>query len=513
MENLSNRQAATPVILGLAVLSLVWYLFLLLNPENIGQPVAYGLLVTAEVIGMIQLLGFWLSIIVGKPDKTPYEVIAVKNVLIRNPKLAGTVAVFVPVSGEPIEVIAETLRAARDIRFPHGTWVLDDGKSDAVKALASELGVHYLRRADRKGWKAGNINHALERVPCDYFAIFDSDHVAHPEFLHETLPWMLADKKMAFVQTPQYLVNRRGFVAGGMAETQELFYRHLQTAKNHFNAAFCVGTNVLFRADAVFEVGGIYDKSHTEDIWTSYLLHEAGWNSKYLSTVLATGQAPETVESFLRQQYRWATGGYELLFKKNPLFSRSLTLDQKLQYLHTAMFFLSGFSVFIFFLLPLLYVYFGWKPLSIPDGGLYWAAHFLPYLFLMFLTGAHLLGRWPRWRTYVMAVGAFPAHMGACLGVLTGIHIRWSASGVVRSNIDYVKSVMLHLLLLFLSVGAIPVLMLTERSASVGLLLSVWLLWNSALLFELCRRAIPSRDRAMATSSANTAMLSAPVAQ
>lgn len=483
------------------MIGLGWYVVMLLNPEHIGHPIAYGLLLFAETIGMMQLLGIWLTVIVGKPEPVPYEVSAARVALEKNPKLADTVAVFVCVAGEAIDLIAQTLRAARDIRFPHVTCVLDDGSSDEVKELAAELKIIYLRRSSREGWKAGNVNYALERVHCDFFAVFDSDHVAEPEFLHETLPWMMADKKMAFVQTPQYLVNREGFVSGGIAETQEVFYRQIQTAKNRFNAAFCVGTNVLFRAEAIFDVGGMYAKSHSEDIWTSLLLHEAGWNSRYLPIVLAKGQAPETVETFLRQQFRWAAGGYEILFSRhNPLLNDALTLDQKLQYMLTSTFFMTGFSVFIFFLLPLLYVYLGWKPLSLENGWT-WVAHFVPYFVTLLIALSHLQGRFPRWRTFVMAMGAFPAHMSALLSVLTGIRLRWKASGVAHSNIDYVKSVMLHLLLLFLSLGAIPVLLISERNGSMALVIALCLLWNSTLLFALCKRAIPIFDRVPAPAT------------
>ncbi len=494
MEHSSPRQAITPVILATAILCLLWYLSLLLQPAAIDNPVTFVLLLLAECIAAIQLLGAWITIIVGPDDKPRPEILVAKRAIQRSPTLAGTVAVFVPVSGEPLEVITETLVAARDIAFPHQTYVLDDETSDGTKALAGRLGIRYLNRPDRAGWKAGNINHALQHVECDFFAIFDSDHVAKPEFLIETLPWLLVDKDVAFVQTPQYMVNNDSFVSGGIAESQEIFYNHIQPAKNRFNAAFCVGTNVLFRTAAVLEVGGIYDKSRSEDIWTSILLHEVGWRSVYLPLVLAHGQAPESVEAFLRQQFRWASGGFEILFRKNPLFIRPLTLDQKLQYLHTALFFLSGFSVAMFYVLPLLYVYFGWRAMDVPYGATNWAKHFVPYFVMMYLSTAHLLGRWPRWRTYVVAIGAFPAHIGACLTVLTGIRFQWKASGVLPSNIDYIKPVMVHLLLLLLSLSAIPVLLTTERRASMAFITCLWLLLNCASLFSLCRRAMPGRS-------------------
>lgn len=493
MDIPGKRQAITPVILMVAIVCMAWYWVLLLRPAGIGNPVAFGLFLLAEIIAAVQLLGAWITIILGPPTEPRLDVIAARKALERNPRLAGTVAVFVPVCGEPLELIAETLVAARDIAFPHETYVLDDGTSDDVQALADRLRIGYLRRSGNVGWKAGNINHALENVECEYVAIFDSDHVAKPEFLIETLPWLLADRELAFVQTPQYMMNRDGFVSGGIAESQEVFYHHIKSAKSRFNAAFCVGTNVLFRTAALQELGGMYDKSHCEDIWTSIFLHEAGWKSVFLPTVLAHGQAPETVETFLRQQFRWASGAYEVLLKKNPLLIRAFTLDQKLQYLHTALFFTTGFAVAIFYVLPLLYVYFGWRAMDVSGGIAGWAIHFVPFFLMMLFSTAHLRGGWPKWRTYVVALSSFTAHIGACITVLTGIRFRWKASGAVRSNIDYVKPVMVHLLLLLLSVGAIPILLMTERSAGMGFTTALWLLFNSVTLFSLCKRAIPSR--------------------
>ena len=338
MQNLATRQAITPVILAMALASAGWYLAMILNPHNVGHPVAYTLLLIADGIGLAQLLSIWISVLIAPPERDKYEVVAVRNALLRNHALGGKIAVFVPVAGEPIEIIRETAKAARDIKIPHETYILDDGRSDEVQILAQDLKVGYIRRNSRAGWKAGNINNGLKHVKCEYFAIFDSDHVAHPEFLLQTLPHLLADPQVAFVQTPQHLVNRETFIGGGIAESQEAFYRHIQVAKNKFNAAFCVGTNVLFRTKAVAEIGGMYAKSNSEDIWTSILLHERGWKSVYLPVVLASGLAPDSVESYFRQQFRWARGGYEILFSRNPLLNKKFTLDQKLQYLASAMF-------------------------------------------------------------------------------------------------------------------------------------------------------------------------------
>ena len=58
-----------------------------------------------------------------------------------------SVDIFVPCCGEPLEIIQTTLRAVQRITYhPLEVYVLDDGASQAVAALAQSLGFHYLSR-------------------------------------------------------------------------------------------------------------------------------------------------------------------------------------------------------------------------------------------------------------------------------------------------------------------------------------------------------------------------------
>jgi cellulose synthase/poly-beta-1,6-N-acetylglucosamine synthase-like glycosyltransferase len=60
--------------------------------------------------------------------------------------------VFIPVYGEDVSVIRKTAIAALAIHGWHRTWILDDGRSDEVKALASELGCHCTHRLSGGPW-------------------------------------------------------------------------------------------------------------------------------------------------------------------------------------------------------------------------------------------------------------------------------------------------------------------------------------------------------------------------
>ncbi len=331
-----TRNPFSPVIMVLTLLAtvgVVAYSVFLLNPANRGDWLPYILVMAAESILIVHaLLAMW-TIIAGFRSPRNDEYYLARRDLFGSarpnterptpewqPELGGrpiSVAVFITCYGEDVSIIRRTAEAARDIWGKHTTWILDDGRSDEIRDLAAEIGVQYIRRLSSGGAKAGNVNHALSQVKSDYFCIFDADFVPRPEFLYETLPFF-NDSNVAFVQTPQSYGNLNTLVARGAGYMQAVFYRFVQPGRNHFNAAFCVGTNVVFRRSAIDDVGGIYTDSKSEDVWTSLMLHERGWRTIYIPDVLAVGDAPETIEDYTKQQLRWATGGFEILFTPQP---------------------------------------------------------------------------------------------------------------------------------------------------------------------------------------------------
>ncbi len=348
----AETSALFVLISVIATIGVVAYMLFLLDPAHRGDPLPYTMVIIAESILVFQaLLSMWTILSSGHDPRT-FEYYEAKRGLL--PGLDEdddtlfidgrpvTVDVFITVYGEDLDVVRRTIRAAVALRGAHRTWVLDDGRSDEVKDAAEELGAWYVRRLSSNGAKAGNVNHALSIAKGDLFAIFDADFVPDPDFLIETVPFFTA-ANVAFVQTPQAYGNLTTIIARGAAYMQTVFYRFVQRGRNRFNAAFCVGTNVIYRRTAIDEIGGIYVDSKSEDVWTALTLHERGWRSIYISDVLAVGDAPETIEGYSKQQLRWATGGFEILLTHNPLSPRrKLSGDQRIQYFVTAMFYLTG---------------------------------------------------------------------------------------------------------------------------------------------------------------------------
>ncbi|WP_353708337.1 cellulose synthase catalytic subunit [Cellulosimicrobium sp. ES-005] len=446
-ENSAARSPSLVMIMLLATLGVVAYAVFLLNPANRGDALPYVMVITAESVLVAQaLLAMWTVLSSGH-DPRGFSFHHAKDRLFDVPEIIRdgaeddptrwnlylhdrpvTVDVLITTYGEDLDTIARTVRAAVAVRGTHRTWVLDDGRSDDVRDLAAQLGARYVRRLSSNGAKAGNVNHALAIAKGDFFVILDADFVARPELLVETVPFFVKDD-VAFVQTPQTYGNLDNLISRGAGYMQAVFYRFVQPGRNRFNAAFCVGTNVIFRRAAIDDIGGLHTDSKSEDVWTSLMLHERGWRTIYIPTTLAVGDTPETVEAYTKQQLRWATGGFEILLQHNPLSPRrTLTLDQRLQYTVTATHYLAGIAPLVLLLVPPLQIYLDLTPMNLTISWGTWLLYYAGFYVLQIAIAFFTLGSF-RWEVLMLASVSFPIYTTALWNALTGKEQAWHVTG------------------------------------------------------------------------------------
>ncbi|MGN6444496.1 glycosyltransferase [Amnibacterium sp.] len=497
----ATAQSPTMVLFVLlGVLGIIAYGSFLLNPANRGDLLPWLLVIGAEsVLVATALLSMW-TILAGSQDPRDYGYHRAKELLfdgrlIRESRVEADprlwplrvggesidVDVFITTYGEDVAVIRRTVQAAVAMHGRHRTFVLDDGHSDEVRRVARSSGAHYLRRADRAHAKAGNINAALARTSAPFFVILDADFVPAPQFLTETLPFF-ARRSVAFVQTPQTYGNLTNFISRGAGYMQTVFYKLIQPGRNRFNAAFCVGTNVMFRRTAIEDIGGMYTASKSEDVWTSLMLHERGWRSVFLPEVLAIGDAPETIAAYAKQQLRWATGGFEILLTHNPLgFRRRLTLDQRLQYLATATHYLTGIATALLLLVPPLEIFLDLRPMNLAITPLTWGLYYAGFYLLQIGLAFYAVGSF-RFETLLLSACSFPIYLKALTNVLTGKKTAWSATGAAgsaSSPFNYIVPQMLTFL--FLAITS-AVGLWRDLDNGVFTLASAWNITNTLII-------------------------------
>lgn len=169
----------------------------------------------------------------------------------------ATVDVFITCYNEPVEVVRETAIAARDIRYPHRTYLLDDGNSPAMRAMAKEIGIGYLVRTEewkgkQRHAKAGNLNNALCQTNGEFILVLDADQIPSPNILDRTLGYF-ADERVALVQTPQWFYNVPP--DDPLGSQAPLFYGPIMQGKDGWNAAFFCGSNAVLRREALMQIG------------------------------------------------------------------------------------------------------------------------------------------------------------------------------------------------------------------------------------------------------------------
>lgn len=411
IPHLSRFHEAVIRVLALVAyaFAVYWIIWRWTSSLNWDHPVFSLILVLAETFGVFSTAIFIFTVWRLKHREPP-------------PAPEGlSVDVFITCYDEPLQLLRRTAIGARAIRYPHQTYMLDDGKRDEVEAMCQELDIGYIRRAGNEHAKAGNLNHAFGVTSGDFILQLDADHVPLPNILDRMLGYF-SDPKLAFVQSPQEFYNTDSFThvvneeGRQLWEENRLFFSLIQPGKDRFNAAFFCGSCGVLRRAAIAEIGGFSVQTITEDMETSMVLHSRGWNSAYHGEALAYGLAPASAAQYHVQRLRWGQGSMQILRKMNPLFVKGLSWRQRLSYFSSVIVYLDGIQRTIFYIAPILFFAFGVLPVRVDNHAL--LVRLIPYMLLTIGT-FELLARgtgyiliserynMTRFWTYVMATYGF----------------------------------------------------------------------------------------------------------
>jgi Glycosyl transferase family 2 len=267
------------------------------------------------------------------------------------------VDIFLPICGEPIELLRNTWAAVADLIAGYEgqaqAYVLDDGPSDEARSVSESFGFCYIRRPDRPAYKkAGNLRYAFARTSAEFLVILDADFAPRRDFLAETLPYM-DDPAIAIVQTPQYFRSSAAqtWVERAAGPIQEVFYRTVQVARDRFDAAICCGTSAVYRRSALEPQGGPTLIPYAEDVHTGLDVRRVGWSMAYLPINLSTGICPDNLDAFVRQQYRWCSGNVGIVFSRR-LWSIPMRIPARLAYISG--FFYYAYTALLTFFGPII---------------------------------------------------------------------------------------------------------------------------------------------------------------
>jgi cellulose synthase/poly-beta-1,6-N-acetylglucosamine synthase-like glycosyltransferase len=237
------------------------------------------------------------------------------------------VTVQLPIFNEAL-VVERLIDAVARLDYPTHLLqiqVLDDSTDETTEiALArvteyrrQGLQIELLHRSDRTGFKAGALKCGLETATGEFIAIFDADFVPEPDFLKQTIPHLLADRQLGFVQTRWGHLNRDySYLTATQALAIDGHFVVEQTARQRSGLMMGFnGTAGVWRRACIEAAGGWQGDTIAEDLDLSYRAQLAGWRCLFLPNVAAPAEVPPQLAAFKRQQFRWAKGSIQCLQK------------------------------------------------------------------------------------------------------------------------------------------------------------------------------------------------------
>ena len=295
---------------------------------------------------------------------------SVKDLKPNSPKEWPAVTIQLPIFNEK-NVIARLLGHITSLDYPSEKFqiqVLDDSTDDTsleVTRLAdlyreNNVNIELVHRSNRDGFKAGALAEGMKSASGEFIAIFDADFMPGKDWLKRVIS-VFDDEKIGCVQT------RWGHANSGHSP----FTRSVSLALNgHFvveqaarsgNGLFFGfnGTAGIWRRACIKDAGGWQPDTLTEDLDLSYRAELRGWRFRYLPGVVVPAELPVMMESFKKQQYRWAKGCAQTAKK---LYPRLLKADipefvRIMGMIHLAGYFVSLLMVLSFLALILLGLY------------------------------------------------------------------------------------------------------------------------------------------------------------
>jgi cellulose synthase/poly-beta-1,6-N-acetylglucosamine synthase-like glycosyltransferase len=249
----------------------------------------------------------------------------------RLPATYPTVCVQLPMFNEHA-VARRVIEAASAMTWPVdrlSVQVLDDSTDHDTRALVdwvcaevrASTGVdcRVLRRADRKGYKAGALEAGRRETDAEFLVIFDADFVPPADYLQRAIPHFYRpggepDTGLALVQTQWGHLNAD---ESALTRAQSLWVDDHHTLQMSWRSAVWqfvnfTGTAGVWRASAIEAVGGWRAASLVEDCELSFRHLFAGYRTKFVKDIVVPAELPPTFTAYKAQQKRWTQGWVQL---------------------------------------------------------------------------------------------------------------------------------------------------------------------------------------------------------
>lgn len=223
---------------------------------------------------------------------------------------------------------------------PHQIIVIDDASTDKtpniLQSYAKEIDIITLL------WPSGGKSRAqevaLHHMSGDIFITTDADTLLHKDFIKNIVKEFKDNKVYAVAG---YVKSLKFNPLTACRELDYLINQNIhKIAQGHINSIFVVpGCAGAFRT-GIFNNVELDHDTVTEDIDITFKLHSQNRKIAFCKKAICYTQDPSTITSYIAQQRRWYTGGWQniLKHKKTLMKQPGKTLEFTLIYVEGLLF-------------------------------------------------------------------------------------------------------------------------------------------------------------------------------
>jgi cellulose synthase/poly-beta-1,6-N-acetylglucosamine synthase-like glycosyltransferase len=235
-----------------------------------------------------------------------------------HPEYQPRVTILIPAYNEE-SVIVDTVEAALASGYPRlEVLVVDDGSADRTAELVqdnfgNDRRVRLLQQPN--GGKPTALNHGLAEATGEIIVSIDADTIVDPEAVPR-LVRHFADPKVAAVAGNVKVANRNKWITRWQA-LEYITSQNLE--KRAFDLLNCIpvvpGAAGAWRADVLRDSGGFSGETVAEDTDLTLTIRRSGWKILYDEDAIGRTEVPETVDTLIRQRFRWTYGTLQAVWK------------------------------------------------------------------------------------------------------------------------------------------------------------------------------------------------------
>lgn len=211
-------------------------------------------------------------------------------------------------------------------------FICDDSDDDRFKNrieafwAANSRQCTIIRRENKSGFKAGNLNNALHKLDpmYKYIIVADYDSMIPSSFIRKTLQYFETYPRLAFVQAVHRgEVCYPSWFSLDLLPGVDCLWQYM-SLKNRYGLVPCFGHGVMLCRSILVKVGG-FPQILSEDLALTTILREAGYYGVVADNIVCGEGIPLTLKQFRRRYEKWLVGMAEFSKTYLPQFLRSKT--------------------------------------------------------------------------------------------------------------------------------------------------------------------------------------------